>query len=245
MNKIAKLTLFTGFALTGVSQAVITVQRHYTFNDNTTPVGLTEVNGPASYSGGSLTVNNLNGAAGGQTYLTGSSGVTGTTNYGLEVIVTATTFEDFDFVASLTGNNTNNEGVGLFANATIANGYVAFATSAIGGALNPNQEYRLAFVRDTTAGVSTNSLYVDGVLAGTSTSTPIGGLDTLSVGSHPFAAANNFGSWSGSVNEVRTFTFNEGEFQVTDLLQVASVPEPSSVTLLGLGGLALVLRRKK
>ena len=237
MKTTTKLTALASFALMGASQAAITVQQHYTFNDNTTPGGLTVQAGTASYSGGELVMNN-------STWLAGSSGIGAavTTDYGFEVIATASAFEAFDFAATLTTDTsgTINRGVGLLAQGNwlgLVSGVGAFGTTASA----TGAEVRLAFVRTGT----TNTIYVNGVAAGSNTAAPIGTVETLSIGGHPFDADGGAGIWNGTINEVRTFTFNTGEFVAGDLLTAATVPEPSSTALLGLGGLALILRRRK
>ncbi len=47
---------------------------------------------------------------------------------------------------------------------------------------------------------------------------------------------------TGEFDRVRMSTFTAGNFATSDLI---AVPEPSSTALLGLGGLALILRRRK
>ena len=66
----------------------------------------------------------------------------------------------------------------------------------------------------------------------------------LNVGFNPFDSVGTSG-FNGSINEIRLFTFTGGEFVEADLLQAATIPEPASVAFLGMGGLALMLRRRK
>lgn len=47
--------------------------------------------------------------------------------------------------------------------------------------------------------------------------------------------------FQGAIDEVRVFTFESGQFQTSDLL----VPEPATMGLLSIGGLALLRRRRR
>jgi hypothetical protein len=50
--------------------------------------------------------------------------------------------------------------------------------------------------------------------------------------------------FDGHLDEARVVTFTSGE-STANILNTLTIPEPSSAALLGLGGLALVLRRRK
>jgi len=48
--------------------------------------------------------------------------------------------------------------------------------------------------------------------------------------------------FAGQIDELRMFTFNSGEFEVQDLGYY--IPEPASLGLVGMAGLALLGRRR-
>lgn len=204
------------------SHTAISVKKHYDFNTNTTPSGLTVQNGPISYSDGEAT---LNGTA----WLTGSSGISAavTTDYGFELFATATSLSTFNFLANLTKVTPGgtNIGVGIVAQSGrwdgIINGVAAFS----GSANDLNTEHHFAFVRTG----STNTLYVDGLIVATNSSAPTGTVESLSIGAHPTNGSTGTGVWNGKVNEVRTFTFENGAFSPDDLLFQAPGPFKSVV----------------
>lgn len=197
-----------------VSHANITVQKHFDFNANTQPTGTTEVGSGITYSGGAL---NLNGNG----YLSSSASGLGSTNFGIEAIVTFNSFNDllssgFTGVLGLDGDvlgiisrspantvSAHRGGVGDFGNTVATLG----------------TEYHLALVRTGT----TNSFYVNGVLTGTNGDTA-GTPTTLTIGSF-----NGNGRLQGAINEVRTFTFTSGAFSTDDLLFQAPSPFKSVV----------------
>lgn len=219
-----------GVFAAGSAHGAITVLQHYTFNDNSIPAGLTVQAGTASFSGGQLVLD-------GSTWLAGPSGVTTGDNFGFETIVTASSFDAFDFPGSLTPASTANQGVSLLAQGSwqgLVQGVSAFGSLAN----STGTEFRLAFVRDG----GTNRFYVNGTEIATNGSVPLALTPQLNVGANPFDAPN--GIFNGMVNEVRTFEFTAGNFAASDLLIGPTVPEPSAV-LLGFAGLALILRRRK
>lgn len=234
MKYTIKLAALTSFAIAGSSQAAISVVDHHTFNDNAQPAGTIVVGGAPTYTGGSAI---FSGAEG----LENATALGVTDNFGLEIIVTWTgSFPGFSFPASITQGS--NQGFGVV---SIADGVSGHGNGG-GGAFGTftatiGTEYRLAVVRDN--GVAT--FYVDGVAqAGTITNAhPVPSV--LSMGFNRAGGGGTEGLFTGELNEVRTFTFNAGEFATSDLLTAATVPEPSSTALLGLGGLALILRRRK
>ena len=100
-----------------------------------------------------------------------------------------------------------------------------------------NEWVNLAVIRNS----GTSAFYVDGVQIGSTTSVaPINNANAghLSIGS---GASNTF---TGDIDNIRMFTFEAGDDPVA-ALTVSAVPEPSSSALLGLGGVALIMRRRK
>ncbi|MGB0992734.1 MAG: LamG-like jellyroll fold domain-containing protein [Akkermansiaceae bacterium] len=231
--KLIPTLALTALSIGSVANAAITVQQHLTFNDNAAPAGFSNTLGSASYSGGQIVLD-------GDSYISGPSGLATTDNIGFEVIATGTTFGTFQFPIAVNEGSSDNVGLGILEESGwkgIVQGQIVITPAA---ASSTGVETRLAFVRAD----GTNNFYVNGVLVSTNGNAPGGAdLDTLHIGANPFDGAA--GGFTGSINEVRTFSFNSGEFATSDLLTGATVPEPSSSALLGLGGLALVLRRRK
>lgn len=81
--------------------------------------------------------------------------------------------------------------------------------------------------QEQTAGTTTISFYKDGSLEGSTTSTELVGNLTQVRGKANAANYDGGGSW------------------LMDNFTVTSIPEPSSTALLGLGGLVMILRRRK
>ena len=147
-NKLLAITLLYGLA--GISYATVSDQKHFTFNDNAAPAGITVEAGTPTYSGGQLHLD-------GNTWISSPSGISGTDNYGYEVVATATSFDAaFDFVATMTSAGTANSGVGLFHASgnwsAILQGIASFGSSPSGVGV----EVYLSFVRDG----GTNKIFV-------------------------------------------------------------------------------------
>jgi hypothetical protein len=230
MKNTIKLAALAGFTLTSTSQAAITVVDHHTFNDNAQPAGTTVVGVAPTYSGGSMI-----SAGGGltQTVLALSAD-----NWGIEVILSlpAATGSFFGVLAADgIGGTLNDNGIVTYPTAVSAHhgGDGDFGNTAQS---HPFTDLRLAIVQDA----GTRTFYINGVAAGTTAATA-----DLSASSLEMGHFGGGGLLTGSINEVRTFTFAPSAFDTSDLLTVATVPEPSSTALLGLGGLALILRRRK
>ena len=98
----------------------------------------------------------------------------------------------------------------------------------------------LAIIRNN--GVST--FYINGVAQTGTSSTAPSGHGTGRLGHEAAVDASTF---EGDLDELRMFTFEDGDDPVgaLNLEARAAVPEPSSTALLGLGSLALILRRRK
>lgn len=215
----------------GSAHAVITVVEHQTFNDNATPATYTEVGTP-SYAGGALVLNGSSGLT-----FTAGTPLTATDNFGIEAIVTLTQLDAFDFILANSVGVTN-AGYGLLQDTGWQAIVMGQALSA-GDPVALNTEVRLAYVRDEGFG----ALYVNGTFFSALANTPAAPTQ-LNVGFNPFDFVGTSG-FNGSINEIRLFTFTGGEFVEADLLQAATIPEPASVAFLGMGGLALMLRRRK
>lgn len=98
--------------------------------------------------------------------------------------------------------------------------------------------HALAFAYDSTNGELRT--YVDGVLKQTNTDTSIGTLGNLYDGLNDFRLGrDSSANFEGLVDHAR---ISDTALTAGELL---AVPEPSSAALLGLGGLALILRRRK
>ncbi len=130
--------------------------------------------------------------------------------------------------------------------AAIANG----GTSEQGVQLNPrlaNGSYHMAMTFDDAA--NTMTLYVDGVQVAQNTgvTNTLGGLSNAHayLGKSSWNADTN--NLNGSIDEFRIYNnaLSGAEVASSFALGADAVPEPSSTALLGLGGLALILRRRK
>ena len=104
----------------------------------------------------------------------------------------------------------------------------------VDGSVIANTWAQLAFVRDN----GTATFYLNGVAQGpTSGATIAHGLSG--------ALGDISGASAIDVDDLRIYTFANGEGAAAVAASALAVPEPSSSALLGLGGLALVLRRRK
>lgn len=116
----------------------------------------------------------------------------------------------------------------------------SFGAIDISAAVADSQFHNIALVYDGAGGEV--RAYLDGVLLNTNTDADIGTLGTLLNGTSDF----RLGSYNGGSSE---FNGIMDQFRVSDTAltpaEFLAVPEPSSTALLGLGGLALILRRRK
>ena len=94
----------------------------------------------------------------------------------------------------------------------------------------------LALIR--SGGVT--DFFIDGVSQGLT----YGGAPT-NLSAHLSVSPGGVPYFDGHLDEARVVTFTTGESTANILNALTAVPEPSSTALLGLGGLALILRRRK
>src|SRR5690606_1529148 len=80
--------------------------------------------------------------------------------------------------------------------------------------------------------------YVNGALAGSTLQMPLAVESAFTIGQKPGGGK----PFAGQIDELRMFTFNSGEFEVQDLGYY--IPEPASLGLVGMAGLALLGRRR-
>ena len=132
-------------------------------------------------------------------------------------------------------NNTGNYGITEFGGFGDQNSGVAVANGT---------DVHLLFTTDGTDTL----LYVDGVLANTFTGQAIDISGTTGLGADLRAG----GAFTDTLNgDILGFAAYDSELTAGEALThsnafaAAAVPEPSSTALLGLGGLALILRRRK
>jgi hypothetical protein len=111
------------------------------------------------------------------------------------------------------------------------------AANGTGQPISANTWTHLALIRSA----DTTTFYIDGVAqAGTSGTTP-----THNASAHLAVTSGGANRYQGDIDEINIFTFDPNTDDPVAALSVNLVPEPSSTALLGLGGLALILRRRK
>jgi len=210
--------------------------------------GATVSGGTANFVGGSSRIDtNTNGGLGGTGSFTVLAFITTTS---------ATNQTIFDF--SPTTGGTSGADLRLFAQ---ANGNIRIEMSAGSGFeadlgtlnLNDGTTHLIAAVFDSATGDSFRDvdLYVDGSLFDVT-----GGVDgTINLGSSRDVFIGSIGHLAterpfvGSIDDVAIFDTALTGTQLDSIrvngIATQAVPEPSSAALLGLGGLALILRRRK
>lgn len=137
--------------------------------------------------------------------------------------------------AFLLGGATGSFGVGLEATGWNAG---AFNTATIGtnGTFTANAWTHLAVIRSG----GTATFYINGLAqAGTYT-----GATEHTGGGHLSADPGGARWFDGDMDNARVVTFTVGE-SATNVLNALQVPEPTSALLVGLGGLGLLLRRRR
>ncbi len=179
----------------------------------------------------------------------------------INVGTTAGTAMSFEFIvnagsntlqfggSTLLGDYNSNEQILSWEHATDTNNY-GISDSSDGGfnsdsgvALTADTDTHLVF---TTDGTNTY-LYVNGALAHTFTGAAINISGTTGLGA-AFAGSSTF--YSRLPGNILGFAAYNSQLSATEIAAhsaafVRAVPEPSTTALLGLGGLALILRRRK
>ncbi len=241
---VCSLVALSCLVAAGRSGATLTVVVDYTFDDASDLAPFTQAGTP-SVVGGQLVLD-------GNSYLEIADPLGGATdNYVVEAIVTASTFDAFDFIFARSdpgGPNAGNNGQGLLlqdfgAGPGQIGGLNSFSGATHSFTAGPFSE-QLALDKPIALALVQNGgvieVYINAVQVNETTSAPIIGTPTvLAIGTHPFDGV--FGAFNGSIDRVRISTFNEGEFSTGASLLI---PEPSSLALLGLGGLVVARRRR-
>ncbi|NWK54188.1 LamG domain-containing protein [Verrucomicrobiaceae bacterium N1E253] len=109
-----------------------------------------------------------------------------------------------------------------------------------GAAAVANEWVNLAVIRDD--GVS--AFYIDGQPIGSPVAQDKAPVFDQANNGHLAVASGGVNPFTGDIDNIRMFTFEADDDPVA-ALTVNAVPEPSTTALLGLGGLALILRRRK
>ncbi len=214
------------------------------------------LNFASQINGSNASVSTVGVSAPGSTSYMDTSG-TGTEGWYSNNLFTGLATDDFAFgvYTRAASNVTATQGVvfslgggaDAFSIALRSDGWAAFSqnTATIGGdngvagSFTSNAWVHLAVIR--AAGITT--FYIDGVAqAGTITDAPDHNAAHISVNPGGGGADNYF---DGNIDEARIVTFDTGESTQNVLNALQAVPEPSSAAFIGLGGLALILRRRK
>lgn len=131
-------------------------------------------------------------------------------NFGIECWVKPASSSGTQIIAY--NGNTGLNGWGLIITnssyAALLGGQIEFGSSVV----IPSVWTHLALVRNN----GTNTLYVNGISAGTTTTAPNVPSGAFGLAAPPQAPSDNF--FTGGMDEVRIFTFAPGQFSVTDLL---------------------------
>jgi hypothetical protein len=242
----AKSLLFAAFLMSSLfTEAAITVNNYWSigagdggvsggavsgFVDSVGGINLTAVSGAPLYSSSSMN------SAFSSLSASFSPGDSVSSNNVLSPLNNNFGFEGFFNIGSATPNGTTffvnggNDGFGFFL--TGAGDVVGLfgGVDFVGSSAAVRDTWvHYAVVRDS--GVAT--LYVNGAAAGaTSLNAPLTATGGVSIG-------NQGANYTGGIDDVRIFTFIPGQFQVTDLLYTASVPEPSAYIVLAISILFL------
>lgn len=121
-----------------------------------------------------------------------------------------------------------------------------------GSGLNDGNWHMIAVVINAGDGINDVDVYIDGTyttrsgggtLINTASAAASGGFNQIVLGSDVNAGRN----YGGLLDDVAIFDTALTETELDDIRTngITAVPEPSSTALLGLGGLALILRRRK
>lgn len=160
-----------------------------------------------------------------------------TDNFAIGVYARAATINTGDIFTTGGGSP-----LGAFKLSMGTNGWAASAhgvawigtANGIVGSFTANQWVHLALVRQG----GTTNFYIDGVSQGTYGGAP------QNNGSHISVAPGGGAFFDGHIDEARVVTFTVSDSAADVLNTLQAVPEPSSIVLLGLGGLGLLVRRK-
>ncbi len=154
-----------------------------------------------------------------QRYSYGSNISSLTDNFGIEVLVRADA-ADFATSSSLlayNGDTGGNGGWGIYRSGNIYSGLYGGVTFVSGVAAVPGVWTHLALVR--ASGITT--LYADGIaIGGTAAPPKVPNTAGFFIGGNPDGSGGGKENFRGSVDNVRVFSFNEGQFNASTDLNV-------------------------
>jgi len=212
--------------------------RHFTGNTSGTSTSTTSVLTTGVFAPGSTAYLSTAGT-GSEGWFGADLSLLATDNFAFGIYV-----RSFENTAATRGNAFVTGGVnGAFGVGLASNGWSAGAfgvswigpTNGVTGSFVANTWTHLAVIRSG----GTATFYINGAAqTGTFATAPVHGQGHLSVD----PGGNTF--FDGEMDNARVVTFTAGE-SASNVINALQVPEPTSALLVGLGGLGLLLRRRR
>jgi hypothetical protein len=261
MNKLSLLAAASVFSLQQTGHSALTA--HWTFDEGTGTLAASSVNSPAQ--DGTLTngptwntSTNPVGSAGiefadtDDIVLTNSMGITGTGARTFAMWIRADNQVDAPGMTMLSygGSNGNGSRYSFRLNNNAANGTLGGVRLEVAGGyivgttgLLDGQWHHVAVTNAANSDVNQTLIYVDGLLEAStgavSRAINSGGTQLLAIGGSTHSAVYNF---TGGIDDVRIY---DTVLSAAEIRSLATIPEPSGASLLGLSALVLMLRRRR
>ncbi|MFD2159206.1 LamG domain-containing protein [Rubritalea tangerina] len=232
------------------TQAAITIVHTYDLGEASTVIGGVpqDSTGTTHFTngiGGGMSVNTVGvGASGSTAYASLSNqGVYGadfsgfaTDNFGIELWARTSDSDSIIFTTGNSGQFLDFQTTGGNWAASINGASWVGGNNGAGQAFTANTWTHLALIRNN----GTTTFYINGVAQSGTSNAAV----THSAG-HLGVRPGDGRRYEGDIDSVRMFTFDPINDDPVAALNTTAVPEPTSTALLGLGGVALLLRRRK